>query len=94
MKPQIEKQLIGRLKMIGWILLGCAAAALVYKYIPQTTDEHDVIDQELSAGTKEEAPLNPFFVSSVFGLVGTGCFFISWKKKKSLFSSPENKDPE
>jgi len=40
-------------------------------------------------------PLNPFFVSTVFSVVGTGLLVISWKKKKKLFSSsPENKDPE
>jgi hypothetical protein len=89
MKVEIEKQLVARLKIIGLIVCVCAVGSLVYKYIPQTIDEYE---EEV---TEEVSSLNPFFVSAIFSLVGTGCVFISWKKKKSLFSSSsENKDPE
>lgn len=91
MKPQIEKQLVKRLKILGWVLVVCAAGALIYKYLPQTEDDYAALEEEI----ENEPPLNPFFVSAIFGLVGTSCFFISWKKKKSLFSpSSENKDLE
>lgn len=95
MKPQIEKQLVGRLKVLGCVLLVFALVALFYNVMPSFTNEVDALDQEIALELDEPAPLNPFFVSSVFGLVGAGCILISWKKKKSLFSSsPENEDPK
>jgi hypothetical protein len=96
LKPQVEKQLVGRLKILGCILLVFALIALFYNLIPSSTDEIDALDEEIALDLKEEpAPLNPFFVCTVFGVVGGGCLFISWKKKKNLFSSsPENQDPE
>lgn len=96
MKPQIEKQLVGRLKVLGCVLLVFALIALFYNVMPSFTNEVDALDQEIALELDEEpAPLNPFFVSSVFGLVGAGCLLISWKKRKNLFSSsPENEDPK
>jgi cytochrome c biogenesis protein CcdA len=97
MKPQLEKQLLKRLKLMGLILLGFALGALFFNLIPSFSSDVDAIEEEIALEIKEEepAPLNPFFVSSVFGIVGVGCIFISWKKRKRLFSaSPENRDPE
>ncbi len=96
MKPQVEKQLVSRLKVLGCILLVFALIALFYNVIPSFSDEVDELDEEIAMELEEEpAPLNIFFVSTVFGVVGGGCLFISWKKKKHLFSSsPENHDPE
>lgn len=96
MEPQVEKQLVSRLKIFGCILLFFALVALCYNLIPSFTEEIDELDEEIAKELKEDpAPLNPFFVSSVFSLVGGGLILISWKKKKRLFSSsPENKDPE
>jgi hypothetical protein len=96
LKPQVEKQLVGRLKVLGCILLVFALIALCYNLIPKFTDEVDALDEEIARDLEEEpAPLNPFFVSTVFGVVGGGCLFLSWKKKNHLFSSsPENHDPE
>lgn len=95
-KPQVEKQLIGRLKVLGCVLLAFALVALFYNLVPNFSDEVDALEKEISLELEEEpAPLNPFFVSTVFGLVGTGCIFISWKKRKRIFSaSPENEDPK
>ncbi|MBS0648217.1 MAG: hypothetical protein JSS10_03220 [Verrucomicrobia bacterium] len=95
-KPQLEKQLIRRLKVLGCILLVFALIAVFYNLVPSFSDEVDALDQEIALELEEEpAPLNPFFVSTVFGLVGTGCIFISWKKRKRIFSaSPENEDPQ
>lgn len=84
MKVEIEKQLVGRLKMIGLIVYACAMGSFVYKYIPQEVDEYE---EEVA---EEIQSLNPFFVSAIFTLVGTGCLFLSWKKQKSLFSSERN----
>ncbi len=96
MKPQVEKQLVSRMKIFGCIMLVFALIALFYNLIPSFADEVDILDEEIAQELEEEpAPLNPFFVSSVFSVVGGGLLLISWKKKKQLFSSsPENKDPE
>ena len=94
-KPQIEKQLVGRLKVLGCVLLVFALVALFYNIMPSFSNEVDALDQEIALELDEPAPLNPFFVSSVFGLVGAGCILISWKKRKNLFSSsPEREDPK
>ena len=96
LEPQLEKQLVSRLKIFGCILLVFALFALCYNLIPSFANEVDILDEEIALELEEEpAPLNPFFVSSVFSIVGGGLLVISWKKKKSLFSSsPETKDPE
>jgi len=94
-KPHIEKQLVGRLKVLGCVLLLFALIALFYNIMPSFSNEVDALDQEIALELEEPAPLNPFFVSSVFCLVGAGCLFISWKKRKRLFSSsPETDDPK
>lgn len=95
MKPQIEKQLVVRLKFLGYILLVFGLIALVYNSIPSFATEIDELDEEIARELKEEPqPLNPFFVSSVFGVVGAGCLLISWKKKKRLFSSSTESDDQ
>ena len=67
-----------------------SAIALVYNQLP-ALEEEIVVEQE----EKPSPPLNPFFVSTVFGVVGSSCLLISWKKRKSLFSaSPEKEDPQ
>ncbi len=96
MKPQLEKQLVSRLKVLGGILVVFALIALFYNSVPSFANEVDELDEEIARELEEEPkPLNPFFVSSIFGIVGAGCLLISWKKKKRLFSaSPENEDPQ
>lgn len=85
----LEQQLIRRLKMLGIILFVFSAVALIYKQLPKF-EEEIVMEEEEPA-----PPLNPFFVSTVFGVVGSSCLLISWKKKKNLFSpSPEKDDPQ
>lgn len=96
MEPQLEKQLVRRLKIFGCILLFFSVAALLYNLVPSFADEVDILDEEIAHELEEEPPpLNPVFVSTVFSVVGGGLLVISWKKRKRLFSSsPENKDPE
>ncbi len=97
LEPHVEKQLIGRLKILGCILLVFSLGALFYNLIFSGSDEVAALEKEIAQELEEEQPepLNPFFVSTVFSVVGTGILLISWKKKKKLFSSsPENKDPE
>jgi hypothetical protein len=36
--------------------------------------------------------LNFYFVSFIFGLIGTACFFIAWKKKKTVVQQAEGSD--
>lgn len=75
--------------MLGIILFVFSAIALIYKELPEL--EEDIVAEE----EESAPPLNPFFVSTVFGVVGSSCLLISWKKKKSLFSpSPEKDDPQ
>jgi hypothetical protein len=95
-EPLVEKQLVGRLKILGCILLVFSLGALFYNLIFTASDEVDTLEKEIALELEETPePLNPFFVSTVFSVVGTGILLISWKKKKKLFSSsPENKDPE
>jgi hypothetical protein len=58
-----------------------------------SSSEVDALEKEIALELEEEPePLNPFFVSSVFSIVGTGILLISWKKKKKLFSSSQEKD--
>lgn len=95
--PHVEKQLLGRLKVFGCILLVFSVAALFYNLIFSGSEEVDALEKEIAMELKEEPPepLNPFFVSTVFTVVGTGLLLISWKKKKNLFSSSlEKDDPE
>ena len=96
MKPQLEKQLLSRLKVLGGIMVVFALVALVYNNVATFAGGVDELDEEIAKELEEQPkPLNPFFVSSIFGVVGAGCLLISWKKKKRLFSaSPENEDPE
>lgn len=95
-QPQLEKQLVSRLKVLGCILLVFAICALFYNLIPSFASDVDILDEEIARELEDEPPpLNPVFVSSVFSVVGGGLLLISWRKKKRLFSSsPENKDPE
>lgn len=96
LEPHVEKKMLGRLKMFGCILLVFSVGALFYNLI-FTSDEVDALEKEIAMELEEEQPepLNPFFVSTVFTIVGTGIILISWKKRKSLFSSsPEKDDPE
>ncbi|HEX2578794.1 MAG TPA: hypothetical protein VHK67_00120 [Rhabdochlamydiaceae bacterium] len=94
--PQLEKQLLGRLKILGCILLVFSVGALFYNMIFDSSDEVEILEKEIAEELEDPPePLNPFFVSTVFTIVGTGLLVISWKKKKKLFSSsPENKDPQ
>jgi hypothetical protein len=96
LEPHVEKKMLGRLKVFGCILLVFSVAALFYNLI-FSSDEVDALEKEIAIELEEEQPepLNTFFVSTVFTIVGTGIILISWKKKKNLFSSsPEKEDPQ
>lgn len=95
MDKAIEKQLLRRLKILGGILMAFAIGALLYNHMPDSSDDAFRLEEEITTDLEDPPPLNPFFVSAVFGLVGASCVFISWKKKKGLFSaSTQNEDPE
>jgi hypothetical protein len=47
-------------------------------------------DDELELGPTEV--LNFYLVSSIFAVVGTSCFLIVWKKKKTLFHETQVKN--
>lgn len=97
LEPHVEKKLLSRLKVLGCILLVFSAGAPFYNLIFNASDEIAALEKEIAMELEEEPPepLNLFFVSTVFCLVGTGLLLISWKKKKKLFSSsPEKQDPK
>lgn len=82
MKQPLEKQLLGRLKFLGLVLLAFALVALAFDYLPDFSDDVYLLEEEI-----EELPaLNSFLVSGVFGLIGALCLFIAWKKTKRLQS--------
>ena len=89
---KIEKQLIRRLKILGFLLIFFAAATHFYRFIPTAVDELDMLEEEIVLELDNPPPLNPFFVSSVFAIVGASCLLISWKKNKTVSSSPQNTD--
>lgn len=77
----LEKQLHRRLKMMGVLFVVFSGIALIWDLFPTTENEIDKLLVELE---EQPAPLNPYFVSSVFAAAGGFCFFIYWKKKKVL----------
>jgi hypothetical protein len=87
MNQPLELQLLRRLTFLGFILFACALVALLYDFLPATSDEMYLLEEEI----EEAEPLNPYFVSAVFASIGATCLFISWKKRKT---SSQKKDPE
>jgi hypothetical protein len=80
-KKQIEHQLIGRLKILGWMLLGFSLVAFVYSFFPEAEET----EEELVAEFSEPPPLNMIVVTVALASVGAGCVAIAWKKKTDLF---------
>ncbi|HCJ83867.1 MAG: hypothetical protein A2Y28_01140 [Chlamydiae bacterium GWC2_50_10] len=94
---EIEKKLIPRLKMMGYILFVFSAISLGYSFTlpsPEKTVFENVEDNEAAAGLtlfdEEEESLHPsapktyYFFALVFVSVGFFCFFIARRKKTKL----------
>lgn len=76
-KGTVELKLIGRLRFLGYLLIGLSVVALLWPLLPEFEDEE--IEEELLLERPE--PLNPFMVSGAFVLVGISCILISWRKR-------------
>lgn len=66
---------------MGYLLFVFSLIAFVWDYFPTAENELDELILEI-----EEAPppMNLYLVSSAFALVGSSCFLIYWKKKRSF----------
>ncbi len=82
MKKDIEKQLVERLKLVGFILIGFAVAASLYALIP--IDKAEETEQLFLEELEELEPLNPLLVSTIFSGAGSSCLWISKKKREKL----------
>jgi len=91
-RPEIEHQLVKRLKVLGLTLLVFALIAIGFMFIPAS--EEVLYEEEIAHELADPPPLNPYLVSSVFGAVGLGCLFIVRKKKKRFSASTQTDDPE
>jgi hypothetical protein len=112
LKPRIPKQihvernLLPRLKLMGYILSGLAVCSLTFAILAPkepsiTQEEFSSRDAAgMSLNTDEDfLELNPtevlnfYMVSFLFASVGAACFLITWKKRKLLFRevSPQEK---
>lgn len=76
-KGTVELKLIGRLKFLGYLLIGLSVVALLWPLLPEFEDEE--IEEELLLELPQ--PLNPFMVSGAFAIVGISCILISWRKR-------------
>ncbi len=66
---------------MGYILFVFSAIAIIWDFFPTAENELDELLLEI-----EEAPppMNLYLVSSTFAVVGSSCFLIYWKKKRSF----------
>ena len=76
-KVQIERKLVGRLKIMGMILLLISVGFFIYSFFVEELEA----DQELLSEFDEPPPLNMLMVSGVLSIVGSACVAIAWKRK-------------
>jgi hypothetical protein len=82
-KSRIERQLIPRLKILGFILIFFAAFALVYSFFPEGEEEEIAVEEDLLTMLSEPPPFNLYIVAIALGSVGITCIAIAWRKKKN-----------
>lgn len=82
-KQEIEKKLLPRLKFMGLILLLFSLITVAYSFIP--LQEELELEEALVSEIEEAslAPLNPYTIAIAFGIVGTACITIAWRKKSA-----------
>jgi hypothetical protein len=91
MNNPIEKDLLPRLRALGFILLFFGILSLgwslFYSPYPHAAMAQIVEgeESEITAGLSEaskERPLNLYIVSAIFSAVGCACLSVTWKKKR------------
>jgi hypothetical protein len=98
----IERKLLPRLKLVGYIMYTFCLVSLTYAIVGPGMPELELaannynLTQLAGLPLEEELPelphnevLNYYLISSVFAVMGTGCFIIAWKKRKKLFRNEE-----
>lgn len=83
---EIEKQLIPRLRKLGFILMAFSVVALASTLLPEEEQELTVSEESFMPDFEETPPLNMYIVAMIFASVGAGCITIAWKKKKNLIT--------
>ena len=82
-KQEIEKKLIPRLKIVGFILFAFCLITAIYSFIP-FQEELEIEDALLTEIEEAQlAPLNPYTIAIAFGIVGAACVTIAWRKKRA-----------
>lgn len=100
---EIERKLLPRLKFMGYVMYVWSGASLAFAFmipeekqssayenytIPNFTGMTFEEDEEDLPEYKATEVLNFFLVAGIFAAVGTTCFWIEKKKRKTLFSPP------
>ncbi len=97
---EIERLLLPRLRFIGMVLLFFSVFCISYSILSSPylstlglDKEEELVIQEQSLipdGNEGPLKLSPFerislyFVASVFGVVGSGCLYMFWRKREEL----------
>ncbi len=102
---EVERTLLPRLKFMGYVLYVWSAASLAFAFMvpeenPSSAYANFTIpnfigmtfeeDEEDLPEYKATEVLNFFLVSAIFAAVGTTCFWIEKKKRKTLFHPPHH----
>ncbi len=81
---EIEKQLIPRLRKLGFILIAFSVVAFASTFIPEPEQELAVSEEGFIPDFEEPPPLNMYIVAMIFASVGATCITIAWKKKNNI----------
>lgn len=89
---QIEQKLLPRLKAIGIILIFFSLITIAYSFISFDFVEQEIeAEEEILTAFGQPPPLNPYFVATIFGLVGISCMIIVWRKKNAFKASDSDR---
>jgi hypothetical protein len=81
---EIKRKLVGRLKVLGIILLVFSVMAFSYSLLPDAGEEAVILEEELLEELEQPPPLNMILVSVSFALVGILCVVFSFRKQREL----------
>jgi|GEM_PF-1789694 len=85
-RRRIERSLLSRLKVLGFILLGFSIVFLFYAFIYSPSETVLIATEDTGDGFCKEflahETLNFFIVSAIFFIIGLACVLISWKQSK------------
>jgi magnesium-transporting ATPase (P-type) len=85
-KRRIERSLLSRLKVLGFILLAFSILFLFYAITDSTSETVLIATEAPREGFCKEflahETLNFFIVSAIFFIIGLSCVLTSWKRSK------------